>query len=378
MPRNGSGSYQLPAGNPVTPSTLIRSEWANTTFNDVAQALTASISKDGQTTPTANLPMGGFKHTNVGSATSVGQYATAEQVQNGSLFVLITNPASVASAYLADTNLGTVNFAVGTILQFTPNVANTAGAVITIGQSGGGVAAPIQGYDGTPVTAGALQPGTTYSLRAVAGAWRLEAQVTDFVLKVGDVMTGDLVLHGTTTTRYTAWVNINQAKGVRVGVGTSGTSFIDVLPMDNDGVALPATPSGALVLRFQNPAGTFITGQSWTNYGVTTATGVVPKQYANPIIVGLTTLSFNDHGQTYNVSMSGNSTMNITDVPVGAILRVVVQGTGSGTFGMLVNSVTPVWPNGVTPNFAAGPLKIAVLTFHVYTAGGVIAAAVTY
>lgn len=79
MPRNGSGTYQLPAGNPVVTGTIISSTTQNTTMSDVATALTNSIAKDGQTVPTANLPMGGFKHTGAADATATGQYLTYGQ-----------------------------------------------------------------------------------------------------------------------------------------------------------------------------------------------------------------------------------------------------------------------------------------------------------
>jgi hypothetical protein len=65
MPRNGSGTYSLVSGNPVSTGTTIQSNWANNTLSDIASALTASIAIDGQTPATADLPMGGFKHTNV-------------------------------------------------------------------------------------------------------------------------------------------------------------------------------------------------------------------------------------------------------------------------------------------------------------------------
>lgn len=47
MPRNGSGIYTLPGGNPVTPGDVIEAEWANTTLEDVADALTNSLSRTG-------------------------------------------------------------------------------------------------------------------------------------------------------------------------------------------------------------------------------------------------------------------------------------------------------------------------------------------
>ena len=48
MPRDSSGSYSLPAGNPVVSGTTITSIWANTTMSDIADALTNSLSRNGQ------------------------------------------------------------------------------------------------------------------------------------------------------------------------------------------------------------------------------------------------------------------------------------------------------------------------------------------
>lgn len=50
MPRDVGGNYTLPAGNPVVPNTIIATNWANTTMQDIADALTASLSIDGSVT----------------------------------------------------------------------------------------------------------------------------------------------------------------------------------------------------------------------------------------------------------------------------------------------------------------------------------------
>jgi hypothetical protein len=55
MSRNGSGTYTLPAGNPVVTGTTISSTWANTTFTDISTALSGSIAADGQTPITGAL-----------------------------------------------------------------------------------------------------------------------------------------------------------------------------------------------------------------------------------------------------------------------------------------------------------------------------------
>ena len=48
MPRDASGNYTLPAGNPVVTGTVITSSWANPTMSDIAQEITNSLSRDGQ------------------------------------------------------------------------------------------------------------------------------------------------------------------------------------------------------------------------------------------------------------------------------------------------------------------------------------------
>jgi hypothetical protein len=80
MPRNGSGTYSLPAGNPVVTGTTISSTVQNNTTSDIATALTNSIAKDGQTTPTANLPLGGFKLTGLAAGSVAGDSLRYEQL----------------------------------------------------------------------------------------------------------------------------------------------------------------------------------------------------------------------------------------------------------------------------------------------------------
>lgn len=55
MSRNGTGTYNLPAGNPVVTGTTISSTWANTTLADIANGITGSIAADGQTPITGAL-----------------------------------------------------------------------------------------------------------------------------------------------------------------------------------------------------------------------------------------------------------------------------------------------------------------------------------
>ena len=56
MPRDSSGNYTLPAGNPVVAGTAITPTWGNNTLNDVKTVLTASLDRSGNGGMLAGLP----------------------------------------------------------------------------------------------------------------------------------------------------------------------------------------------------------------------------------------------------------------------------------------------------------------------------------
>src|SRR5262245_53163855 len=53
MPRDASGVYTLPAGNPVISDTIIASNWANSTLGDIAAQLNNVLTRDGLLGPTS-------------------------------------------------------------------------------------------------------------------------------------------------------------------------------------------------------------------------------------------------------------------------------------------------------------------------------------
>jgi len=83
MSRNGSGTYSLPAGNPVVTGTTISSTWANNTMNDLAAALTDSVAADGQTPMTGNLDLNTNKIVNLADPTLVQDAVTLNFLQAG-------------------------------------------------------------------------------------------------------------------------------------------------------------------------------------------------------------------------------------------------------------------------------------------------------
>ena len=112
MSFNGSGTFQInSAGQPVVTNTIISSTAFNALTADLATGLSTCLTRNGQSTPTANIPLGGFKLTNVGAATlagdalSFGAAATVSALTVTGITGLVkANGASPAAAATAGTD----------------------------------------------------------------------------------------------------------------------------------------------------------------------------------------------------------------------------------------------------------------------------------
>ena len=203
MPRNGSGQFILPPSNPVVPNTIIQTAWANPTLDDIAAALSTSIATDGQTPPTANLPMAGFRHTNVGPALAANQYARADQVQ-GFVFNIVSNVQNDSGRV---TYTGTTPFGIGagavaipTLMPvlFVPSANNGGPSTLALN---GGSAHPILNSDATPLFADQITAGRPYALVYNGANWILITNTLDlsilntqFLRLSGGTMLGALTL----------------------------------------------------------------------------------------------------------------------------------------------------------------------------------------
>jgi hypothetical protein len=95
MSRNGSGTYTLPAGNPVVTGTTISSSWANNTMSDLAAAMTDSVAADGQTPMTGNLDLNTHKVVNL-----VAGSATGEAVEYTQFTTAFVNPVFTGTGFM--------------------------------------------------------------------------------------------------------------------------------------------------------------------------------------------------------------------------------------------------------------------------------------
>ncbi len=141
MPRNGAGAYSLPNAPVVNGQTLTDVLW-NSQFSDIATELTNSLPRDGQAPPTANLPMGGFKLTNLALGTARTDSATLGQVQDagtqwcgtagGTANALTLAPTPSPSAYAAGQRFTFKSGAAGNSAATTVNVAALGAKAIQV------------------------------------------------------------------------------------------------------------------------------------------------------------------------------------------------------------------------------------------------------
>jgi hypothetical protein len=149
--RDGSGNYSLPEAAFVNGSTIDATA-VNSDFSDIASALTQSMSKDGQTTPTANQPMNNYKHTGVGAASARTDYARADQVIGSVLDYAIDTGS--ADAYAIAPSPGISAYVVGQ--TFRLKVINANATTTPTLAVNGLTAGLIKWPDGTALQAGDL------------------------------------------------------------------------------------------------------------------------------------------------------------------------------------------------------------------------------
>ena len=126
MSRNGSGTYVLPAGNPVVTGTVITSTWANTTMSDIATALTGSIASDGQTVVTGNLKLGNNRITGMADGIAATDAATVSQTTNANIISGSINGVVIGGIAPVIGSFSTINVPTLPISDISTKAASTS------------------------------------------------------------------------------------------------------------------------------------------------------------------------------------------------------------------------------------------------------------
>jgi hypothetical protein len=156
MSYNGNGVFNInTAGQPVVPGTVISSTAFNALTADLANGLTTAITKDGQTTPTANIPMGGFRITGLGAAVATTDAVQYGQLQSNSYNNLTVSGVDVLTA---TANPALTAYTAGNAFYFVVGSTNTGAMTINIDSLG---VKDIRRAGSTALVAGDLVAGQT-------------------------------------------------------------------------------------------------------------------------------------------------------------------------------------------------------------------------
>lgn len=93
---DGAGNYTRAQNFSADASANIKilASRVDSEFDDMASAFSNVLTRDGQNAPTANLPMGGFRHVNVGAPTSARNYIRVQDIINNIPIYMVDSEAS--------------------------------------------------------------------------------------------------------------------------------------------------------------------------------------------------------------------------------------------------------------------------------------------
>jgi len=243
MSRNGSGTYTLPAGNPVVTGTVISTTWANNTMNDLAAAITDSVAADGQTPMTGPLNVNSNKVVNLANAT-----VATDAVNYGQFSTPTFSGAVVCSSTLTVTGATTLNGGLSVTGNgsftgdgtFAGNLAvNGTGQIkFPNGTTAQRSATPVVGSVRFNTTLQTFEGYSTYSGQTISSITRVTTTATLTTAANHNLTTGTFVtVSGATPAEY------------------NGTFSITVVDATSFTYTMTATPSGSA-----SPVGSYKVG----------------------------------------------------------------------------------------------------------------------
>ena len=293
MSYNGSGTFQInTAGQPVVTGTVISSTAFNALTSDLATGLSTALTKDGQTTVTANIPMSNFKITGLGAATAAADAVRFSQLQ-GSADKLLT--VTGTDTYVATASPALTAYAAGNLFSLVVPNTNTGASTINI-----------DGLGAKAIT----RTGST-------------------ALVAGDMIATEVVIVVYDGTRFQL-INANSFTNLLV----SGTLTYGGVTLTN-----AVTGTGKMVLDTSPTIATpTVTNPTVTNY-VESVVAIGNSGTSQ-------TLSLTN-GTVQTVTLTGNCTFTMPTVTAGKsfILILVQDGTGGRT----ATFTSVKWPGGTAP-----------------------------
>ncbi len=220
MAWNGSGLFQrihdwtTDAGNGVD----IEASRMDAEDDSFASGLNNCVTKDGQNAATADLPMGGFKHTNVANGSASNQYAALGQVQSGA--ALLVGSVSGTDTITGSLSPAITAYAAGQSFAFIPAGDNTGATTININ----GLGAKNIFSQGAACVGGEIKSGVPCQIIDDGTQFNILSPYNYCALTGTQTISGDKTFTGTVTLPNDAVTAANLANSVspRVLIADSG------------------------------------------------------------------------------------------------------------------------------------------------------------
>ena len=344
MAFNGSGTFVRLYNwvNDAAANIKIRADRMDNEMNGMATALSTCITKDGQTTVTANLPMAGFRHTGTGAGASRTDYTRLDQAQDGKLAWVdgggtadaITASYAIPITTLVDGQLCYVR-ATAANATTTPTFSPSALTARTIVKQGGA----------------ALAPGD------IAG----DGHELIFRYDLANTR-WELLNPKATTVPFTA-------------ASASGPASLDFAEDTDNGtnkitLSAPAALAADRAVSFPDAAGEVVLStatQTLTNKTLTAPkianAGFIADANGNELIIATTTASAVNEITVANAATTGKPTISATGGDTNIILSLEGKGTGGVQIeGTTTNDNAAAGSVGEVIEATAGPTSITTAT----------------
>lgn len=330
MSFNGSGTFNInTAGQPVVTGTVISSSVFNALTADLATGLSTCITKDGQTTVTANIPMNSFKFTGLAAGTAATDSVRLGQLQAGAA-TLIT--VTGTNTYAGTMTPALSAYAAGNTFSFLVPNTNTTSCTLNID----GLGAKSITRDGTT----ALVAGDLVANSEVVVVYDgTQFQVLNSNSKTNFNLSGTLTVAGNTTlsggtANGVAYLNGSKVlttgsaltfDGTNLGIGTSSPGY----KLDVNG-AVKANGDGSGVGLYVNTSAIrYITNaDNYIDYSFGGATGGL--QFRRGASVAPVLTMSNAGNVTIAAPSSGNG-LSVSNVTGAQSISAITNVTGSSS-----------------------------------------------
>lgn len=347
MPRNGSGTmtpdvdFTTEAASPPLETAKL-----DQVLEDIADEITNSIAADGQTNPSANLKMNGFRLTNLGAATALTDAARVSELIDQDHVYYVDSGA--ADAYVITPSPAIAAYEEGQRFVFRAANANTGASTLNVNGLG---AIAIQTNNAAALGAGVIAAGgiyeVTYDANTTPDRW-----VLGNPSKIPDGMLSSNVALAGTANVFSATQTVDSATASRIALTISSVlrAFAEYVEADS---ALYLDADGKIVLRPNNTSALEIN----TSGNFDFKSGAVTTSNASASEVGFKgtpqnnqdgdyTLVLTDAGKTiYKAAGGAGETITIpangsVAFPVGTIVRVVNNGGGTLTIAITTDTLS--------------------------------------